>query len=507
MATAEYKKSFYIMILLSGLILTACQTTTAISPERMSWNSPAASSLMQVTVTGQGYNFHRPWQQRRPGTQTALGVIVPGGRILVNGLLVANQRYIELETIDTRTKGRAEVDVVDYEANLALLKPVDPAFIAGRRGLELADDVREGDSLGIPQAKPDGDVFFGESKVTAVELSVFSLNHLFLAYRLDGALQYRGNNATLPVLKGDKLAGLVLRSGAKERTIDAISLPVIRHFLADARDGSYRGFPIAGFHFGDSKDPQLRRFIGLPDELTGIYVQKVVKGGPADRAGLRAGDVVTRFGPHKLSNIGQYDHPLYGKTSVLHLIRTEYLSGQEVPLSVFREGNITELKVVLDHRTPDRFLVPPYIVDQRPEYLIVGGLVLQELSLSYLREYGNEWATEAPIHLLFYNQTQDYLNGDKREKIVIISGVIPTPYTIGYENLANIVIDKINGVEIGRLADVNRALAAPLNGYHKFEAEQNPGVIYLDPKEIPLIHRMIEQRYRIPLGAGPRAAN
>jgi hypothetical protein len=73
--------------------------------------------------------------------------------------------------------------------------------------------------------------------------------------------------------------------------------------------------------------------------------------------------------------------------------------------------------------------------------------------------------------------------------------------------LANIVIDKINGVEIGRLADVNRALAAPLNGYHKFEAEQNPGVIYLDPKEIPLIHRMIEQRYRIPLGAGPRAAN
>ena len=89
-------------------------------------------SLLRVTVTRQGYVFHRPWQQHRPVTQTAIGVIVSENRVLVNGLLVANQRYIELETLDTRKKQPARVVVVDYDANLALLEPLDPDFLEGR---------------------------------------------------------------------------------------------------------------------------------------------------------------------------------------------------------------------------------------------------------------------------------------------------------------------------------------------------------------------------------------
>ena len=135
--------------------------------------------MVRVKVTRQGYHFHRPWQQREPATQTAIGVVVPGNRVLVTGILVADHRYIELETINTQEKCQAEVDVVDYEANLALLKPVDPDFLANHRPMQLSSAVAAGDMLTIWQVKPDGDVVPTSGKVTSVELTPFSMDNYF----------------------------------------------------------------------------------------------------------------------------------------------------------------------------------------------------------------------------------------------------------------------------------------------------------------------------------------
>lgn len=494
----RYMNIYGLLALVLAFGLSACQSSL-MKPYGSAPPKTAQRHIVRVTITSQGYLLHRPWQQRRPVTHTAIGTVVEGGLVLVTGMLVADHRYIELETIDTQTKASAEVVVADYEANLALLKPLDPDFLSQHAPMPLAADVGPGDILTVWQVKPNGDLVPSSGQVTSVELEAFAQNNYFLAYRLNNSLQYRFNNLTLPVVQGDRLAGLVLRQNPKGQTIDVISLPVIRHFLEDARQGEYRGFPSAGFHYGPTQDPQLRRYIGMPVDLTGIYVQKVIKGGPADRAGLKAGDVITQMGEYNVSNTGRFAHPQYGKTSLVHVVRTLYHVGDELPVRVFRDGQILDLGIVLDHRRPEEFLVPPYIVDQAPAHLIVGGFVMQEISMSYLREYGNDWASRAPIHLLYYSQNQDYLNGDQREKIVIISNTIPTPYTIGYENLGNLEVLRVNGQNIGKLADVGRALSSPLNGFHKIEVKQHPKVIYLDPNQLPQIHQVIEERYRIPI--------
>ncbi|MDA8115664.1 MAG: PDZ domain-containing protein [Acidithiobacillus sp.] len=424
---------------------------------------------------------------------------MPGGQVLVTGLMVANQRYIELETLDTQEKQPARVVVVDYDADLALVEPLDAKFLAGRQPMDLSGDASIGDQLTVWQVKPNGDVIPDQGLVTSVDLSLFSLNNFFLTYRLNGSLQYGFNNQTLPVVYGDALAGLVLRQNTSGQTIEVIATPVIRHFLKDAQSKKYKGFPTAGFYFGALSDPQLRRYIGLPESLTGIYVQKVLKGSPADKAGLMAGDVITRIGDHEVTNNGQYNHPRYGQTSVVHLIRTGSYVGDPLAMRIYRAGKTLDLQPVLDHRQPDEYLVPPYILDRQPEYLIVGGLVFLELSMSYLREYGNDWVSDAPIHLLYYQQNQDYLNGDHREKIVIISDVIATPFSIGYENLSNLVVLKVNDQPIGKLDDVRKALKTPVNGFHKIEVQQHPKELFLDPKELPQIHKVIEQRYGIPI--------
>ncbi|MBR9982345.1 MAG: PDZ domain-containing protein [Desulfatitalea sp.] len=490
-----------VLILLIGLVglgITACGTLRG-ATSLDSVPADARESLLRVTVTRQGYLFNRPWQQQRPATQTAIGVIVAGGQVLVNGLLVADQRYIELETLDTRRKAPAEVHVVDYEANLALLRPLDPLLLEGRKPMDLAGDVAVGDLLSVWQVNPGGVVIPASGEVTSVELGAYFQDNHFLTYHLDASLPYRFNSITLPVVKGNALAGLVLRQNPSGQAVEVVATPVIRHFLEDAGEAPYRGFPMGAFHYGPTLDPQLRRYIGLPEALTGIYVRKVIRGGPADEAGLRAGDVLLRIGDFQLTNTGRYEHPRYGQTSLVHLIRTHYHVGDKVPFQVFRDGGILDLEIVLGHRRPEQFLVPPYMVDQAPEHLIVGGLVLQELSMSYLREYGTDWQANAPIHLLYYQQNQDYLDSDQREKIVIISSVIPTSYTIGFEPISNLEVLRINGQPIRNLADVPRSLRTPVDGFHRIELRQHPKLLFLDPAELPLIDEIITQRYGIPV--------
>jgi S1-C subfamily serine protease len=488
----------YTIIAIIALALSAC-ALQVIQPVGQQLKSSAVKSVIRVTVTSQGYQFHRPWQQRRPTTQTGIGAIVPGGQVLVTASLVANHRFIELESIDTKTKYRAAVAVVDYEANLALLKPLDDNFMQGRVPLEITSPISQGDSLTIWQVKPNGNIIPTTGRVTSIELRAYTKGNYFLTYRVNSALQYGANNLTLPVVRGTKLAGFMLRNDTSGQTIDIIATQVIRHFLKDAKKPNYQGFPRAGFHYGPMIDPQLRRYIGLREDISGIYVQKVIKGGPAAIAGMTSQDVITRIGDFAVSNTGQYDHPLYGKTSIAHLIRTVYHAGDKVPFQVYRKGKLVTLNIQLNHRKPDEYLVPPYVVDRQPKYLIVGGLIFQELSVSYLREYGKDWASRAPIDLVYYQQNQDYLNGDGREKIIIISKVIQTPFTIGYGNLGDLVVKRVNGQTIHKLADVATAVKTPQGGFHKIEVEQTPGILYLDPKEVPLIHQIIRERYRIPI--------
>ena len=78
-------------------------------------------SIIRVNVTNQPWDFARPWGKRPPYSRRAIGTVLQGNRVLVTAELVANATYVEFETPEGGRKVPASVDVVDYEANLALL--------------------------------------------------------------------------------------------------------------------------------------------------------------------------------------------------------------------------------------------------------------------------------------------------------------------------------------------------------------------------------------------------
>src|SRR5207248_2944440 len=104
--------------------------------------------------------------------------------------------------------------------------------------------------------------------------------------------------------------------------------------------------------------------------------------------------------------------------------------------------------------------------DREPEYLITGGLVFQVLTDSFLQSWGPEWKQQAPFRLNYYNQEPPT---DERPALVLLSQVLPDDYNIGYQDLHYLIVRKVNGQPVKRLADLRQALSQPLNGFEVIE--------------------------------------
>ena len=69
-------------------------------------NKQKQLALVRVNVTGQSYDYFRPWQKKAPFSKRALGAVLSKGRVLVTADLVTNQNYVELERAESGEKNR-----------------------------------------------------------------------------------------------------------------------------------------------------------------------------------------------------------------------------------------------------------------------------------------------------------------------------------------------------------------------------------------------------------------
>jgi S1-C subfamily serine protease len=454
-------------------------------------------SVLRVNSTNQAYDFIRPWSKDNPIARKGLGVLIDGGKILVTAELVANSDYIEVVR-SGGDKATAKIDVIDYEANLATLTIDDQKFLEGMQPLKIATDVKTGDELSVLQLESNGTPVSAKALLTSVEVGKYALEDSgYLMFRMSCPLQFRENSFTLPIVKGDKLAAYLMRFDSRSQTIDAISSPVINHFLVESQHHPYRGFPRAGLDFSSTRDPQLRRYLKLQDSDGGVYVDQVDRNGPAAKAGIKTGDVLVAIGDKQVDPDGNYLHPIYGKVSITHLTTTEAYAGQSVTMTVIRNGQRRELNVELFRISPEDYAIEPYTIGKQPRFYILGGLIFQELTRQYLRSWGANWLKDAPQQLVYYDRFQSDLFPEKR-KVVILTQILPTKDTLGYEQLSNLVVTKLNGRKILSLDDFAEAVKNPINGYHKIEFEEDPHEIYLDAKQVEADSEEVKNVYSLP---------
>jgi hypothetical protein len=457
-------------------------------------------SVVRVNVTNQAWDFGRPWGKRPPFSRRAIGTVLTGNRVLVTAELVANASYVELETAEGGQKVPATIEVVDYEANLALLKTDDVEFLKALQPLEIAA-ASTGDLLSVWQLESNGTLLVTKGPMTTAEVTRYPIDDSpLLIYRLTTPLQFRDSSFTLPVVKADgKLAGMVMRYDNTTNNADVLPAPVIEHFLKDAAQAPYDGFPRVGITSSSTRDPQFRRFLGLNGSMPGgVYVADVVRDGPAARAGIEKGDIIFGVDGQAVDQDGNYRDLSYGKIAITHLFSTRHFVGDMVKLSVFRKGEKKELSVTLARRPVESYVIEPYVIDRAPKFYILGGFVLCELSRQYLKEYGPDWQKKAPEQFVYFDRQQNELFKDGPKKLVFLTRVLPSDLTVGYEDLTQLVITKVNGVRLESLADLPGALTKAREGLHKIEFDGEPGVIYLDAALAAAASGEFQQKYGLP---------
>jgi S1-C subfamily serine protease len=483
-----------------GILLVAATGTLA--KKESAVPAPAAKqkqlALVRVNVTGQSYDYFRPWQKKAPFSKRALGAVLSKGRVLVTADLVANQNFVELERAESGEKTAANVQVIDYEANLALLEPTEKTFLDGITPLEITPDTVVGDRLAAWQLEPTGALLATEGLVTTIQMMPYPIDvGQFLTYRVSIPMQYRENSYTVPLVKNNKLAGLLLRYDSRSQLLDAIPAPIINHFLKEAESQKYRGFPFAGFSFFPTRDPELRQYAGEKGKSGGVYISNVEPGTPAMKAGMQVGDVVTSVGDHAIDQNGNYVDPLYGKIEFTNLLTAHAYAGDTVPFHIERNGKPMQLNVTLEHRDTKDYVSPPYNLDQPPRYFVVGGLIFQELSRQYLKEWGLNWQREAPQRFVYMDHFQSELFPDRNRRVVILSQVLPANSTIGYDDLAYLTVTKVNGKEIKSLEDLAEAVKHPIEGFIKIETEEDPKQIELDASQVVSEAHELQENYGI----------
>ncbi|MEJ7823958.1 MAG: PDZ domain-containing protein [Solirubrobacteraceae bacterium] len=178
------------------------------------------------------------------------------------------------------------------------------------------------------------------------------------AIQTDAAINRGNSGGPLVNAKGEVLginSQIRSDSGTGEGVGYAIPAEVVRRTLAALRkdgrvDYAYLGVATARIY------PQLARRFKLP-VTQGAWVQDVVDGGPADKAGLQAGGDSQRFQARTIKDGGDIITAVDGtpldSAAALGVALLPKRSGEEVVLRVYRDGRPRDVTVKLGER-PER---------------------------------------------------------------------------------------------------------------------------------------------------------
>ena len=439
----------------------------------------ARAGVVTLRVTGQDWNWKIPWAKQPPWTRTLTGLVVPGPRILVASPAMGNQLLIEVQKLGRDQRTPARLVLFDPEGPLALVEVDDPAFWEGLVPLPIAERAPTAGDVTIHRWPRVGQFDSSAGAVRQVRAGRHGFSRTtFLT--LDVTTNADTGDSDV-LAAGGQVVGLVTSKSGE--TAAAIAAPVLRQFLASSARAPYPGFARAGIGWQELTNPVLRDALGMRREEGGVRLTRVLPHGPGAGV-LEVGDVLLEIAGVPLDPSGQFEHPLYGRQSFGLLLTDGRSPGDTLAVKVLRGGERKTVTVVLTRMPTDQDRVPAYVVGRGPDYAVLGGLVFQDLTGSYLSTWG-DFNRRAPPRLLIANERDGLMPLPDRPRIVLLTSVLPDTANLGYQDLRDLIVDRVNGRIVGKVDDVRQAFRNPQGGFHviDFLPGQGPARIVLEAAE------------------------
>ena len=286
--------------------------------------------------------FNVPREQR----QHALGsgvIVSPDGYILTNNHVVAKASDIQVIFSDKRTfKGK--VVGADQQTDLAVVKVEASGLPSAPFGD--SNELKVGDIV-MAFGNPFGQYFtVTKGIVSALGRSGLNIEGIEDFIQTDAAINPGNSGGALVNIHG-QVVGIntaILSGnsgpGGEGGSVGigfAIPSDMAKHVMESlVKTGKVnRGY--LGIHIGEL-DADLAKQFKAPD-TNGALVQDVEAGGPADKAGIKNGDIIRKFNGQEIHDFNQ-----------LTLMATTTNPGTQVTLEIWRDGHAETVKVTLGER-------------------------------------------------------------------------------------------------------------------------------------------------------------
>lgn len=445
------------------------------------------TSLVEIEVTKKAYDYRTPWITRNQQVRKN-GILIGDRQILTTADGLSGQYLCRVKKGGVSRQYVAELIWIDYYANVAILDVPEEKFWEGMHPVDLAETVPQSGELQIyrwrggrieERAAEIVRLFSGQSKSSYVQ-------HLVLS--VASTIQAAGRAEV--VFDGDELIGLTASAGKDTLTI----LPA--QFIAKVVENYSRsgnaGLGYFDFKYISAKNPALLASKGLDQRDVGVVVTEV-GGKGLSKEGLQVGDIILEIDGFEIDSEGKYVDPDYGRLSFGSLATRVHAAGDKIVFKVWRDGHAHEVNYKLPGADFEKDLTPERRYDAPPQYLIAGGLIFQPLNGPLLDSFGQD----PPVLLEYYSQQE---RDDHREGLVVLSGVLPDDFNLGYEGMRYLLVDEINGRKINNLDDIVTAMDDPEGDFHRLRFMPDERVLHmvLDAKEMQAATNRIVQNYRIP---------
>lgn len=398
-------------------------------------------SVVKIYATTNPVDFYRPWQSQGNQAMTGSGTVLPGGRILTNAHVVADQTFIQVRKESDPAKYTARIEAIGYDCDLAILKVDDPQFFTDLTPLALGELPQLQDTVIVLGFPLGGDkLSITKGVVSRIEIINYTRSaKQLLSVQIDAAIN--PGNSGGPVVQGDKLIGLAMQVLSASQNIGyMIPSPIIQHFLTDLNDGRYDGFPTLGVEFHSTENPTLRQYYQLPQQAGGVVVSRVLPYSSAS-GHLQEDDVVMAIDDTPIAMDGTFNFRPGERLTLSYLINSKQI-GATINITIIRDGKTKKIEVPLNTFIS---LIPHPNYQPKPSYYIYGGFVFTVLSMDLFNSWGKEWWEKSPIDFLSFLIGSRRLNTEKRKEIVVLLEVLPDNINVGYHGYRNEIINRVNG--------------------------------------------------------------
>ncbi|XP_055831395.1 protease Do-like 2, chloroplastic [Solanum dulcamara] len=450
------------------------------------------NAVVKVYCTHTAPDYSLPWQKQRQFTSTGSAFMIGDGKLLTNAHCVEHDTQVKVKKRGDDTKYVAKVLARGVACDIALLSVESKEFWEGAEPLSFGRLPRLQDAVTVVGYPLGGDtISVTKGVVSRIEVTSYAHGSSeLLGIQIDAAIN--PGNSGGPAFNDDGdcigVAFQVYRSDDAENIGYVIPTTVVSHFLEDyERNGRYCGFPCLGVLLQKLENPALRACLKVPSN-EGVLVRKVEPTSDVSNV-VKEGDVIVSFDGVHVGCEGTVPFRSSERIAFRYLISQKF-TGDSVELGIIRAGEFMKVQAVLNPRV---HLVPYHIEGGQPSYLIVAGLVFTPLSEPLIEE------EEDSIGLKLLTKARYSLAKFEGEQIIVLSQVLANEVNIGYEDMSNEQVLKLNGTRIKNIHHLAHLVDSSKGKYLVFEFEDNILVV-LKREEAVSASASILKDYGIPAG-------